>query len=346
MTQEYTPVEWVDETPSQPGTVINKTRLDQMQTAHHYADGYEEVDTVPTADPGVDYHKIVLCTADMIFYRWNGTAWEKVIDNTVWPWQADIIYYKGSVVLYNGYMYVSLVDNNIGHQPHGDDAYWQLTATQGPQGPAGEVVSAGDMVIRYIGDGFNTVYDVTHNLGTTIILYSMVKGGEYVDATVAVVDEDTVRVTFTSPPTANSVKMAIYSGGMQDVQMAVIDELPVSGNEGDLVYLTTDQSVYYWDGTQWDALGGDVDLSAYATITYVNTGLSSKADMFRGTITGDGSTKSFTVTHNLGRIPTVQIVNSSGEVVYPDVTATATTAVVSFNTAPVNAATFTIITIG
>jgi hypothetical protein len=220
MSQEYTPVDWVDETPNQPGTVINKARLDQMQTAHHFADGYEEVSTVPTADPGVSYHKVVLCTADMIFYRWNGTAWEKVIDNTVWPWQSDIIYYQGSVVLYNGYMYVSLVDNNIGHQPHGDDAYWQLTATQGPQGPPGEVVSAGDMVIRYIGDGFSTTYDVIHNLGTTKVIYSMQSGGEFIDATVSVVDEDTLRVKFHTPPTANAVTMAIYSGGLVNIPTA------------------------------------------------------------------------------------------------------------------------------
>lgn len=81
MTQEYTPVVWVDETPNQPGTVINKARLDQMQTAHHYADGFEEVDTVPTADPGVDYHKVVFCTADTTFYRWDGTQWTKDVDD-------------------------------------------------------------------------------------------------------------------------------------------------------------------------------------------------------------------------------------------------------------------------
>ena len=75
MTQEYTPVEWVDETPTVPGTIINKARLDQMQTAHHFADGFEEVDAVPTDDPGVDYHKIVLCTLNGVIYRWNGTEW-------------------------------------------------------------------------------------------------------------------------------------------------------------------------------------------------------------------------------------------------------------------------------
>ena len=81
MSQNYTPVEWVDETTSQQGTLINKARLDQMQTAHHYADGFEEVDTIPTADPGVSYHKVVYCTADSTFYRWNGTAWTKDVDD-------------------------------------------------------------------------------------------------------------------------------------------------------------------------------------------------------------------------------------------------------------------------
>lgn len=81
MSQEYTPVEWVDETPTQIGTVINKARLDQMQSAHHYADGFEEVDSIPTDDPGVDYHKVVYCTADSSFYRWDGSQWTKDVDD-------------------------------------------------------------------------------------------------------------------------------------------------------------------------------------------------------------------------------------------------------------------------
>ena len=81
MSQEYSPVTWQDETTSQQGTLINAARLDQMQTAHHYADGWREVDAVPTADPGVDYHQVVYCTADSTFYRWNGSAWTKDIDD-------------------------------------------------------------------------------------------------------------------------------------------------------------------------------------------------------------------------------------------------------------------------
>ena len=82
MSQEYTPVVWVDETATTQGTTINKERLDQMQTAHHYADGFEEVDTVPLADPLVDYHKVVYCTADSAFYRWDGSQWTKDVDDT------------------------------------------------------------------------------------------------------------------------------------------------------------------------------------------------------------------------------------------------------------------------
>jgi len=81
MTQEYTPVAWQDETTSQQGTLINAERLNQMQTAHHYADGLEEVDAIPTADPGVSYHKIVYCTADSTIYRWDGTEWTADIDD-------------------------------------------------------------------------------------------------------------------------------------------------------------------------------------------------------------------------------------------------------------------------
>lgn len=82
MSQQYTPVEWIDETPTTEGTLINKARLDQMQAAHHYADGLREVDAVPTADPGVDYHMVVYCTADSTIYRWDGTQWTKDIDDS------------------------------------------------------------------------------------------------------------------------------------------------------------------------------------------------------------------------------------------------------------------------
>ncbi len=81
MSQQYTEVTWQDETTSVQGTLINAERMNQMQQAHHFCDGFEEVDAVPTEDPGVSYNKIVYCTADKTFYRWDGTEWEADIDD-------------------------------------------------------------------------------------------------------------------------------------------------------------------------------------------------------------------------------------------------------------------------
>ena len=173
MTQEYTPVDWVDETPGQPGTVINKARLDQMQTAHHYADGFEEVDVIPTADPQVDYHKVVFCTLDNNFYQWNGSAWIKIT------------------------------------------------------GP-GEVISAGDMVVKYLGNGSATEFDVVHNLGTTKLIYSMQKGSQFVNADVSVVDADTIHVSFKTAPALHEITMSIYSGGMVPVADQYVHEQTVA----------------------------------------------------------------------------------------------------------------------
>lgn len=41
-------------------------------------------------------------------------------------------------------------------------------------------------------------------------------------------------------------------------------ELPGEGNKtGDVWHVTADAGEYAWDGTKWEALGGNIDLSAY-----------------------------------------------------------------------------------
>ena len=51
-------------------------------------------------------------------------------------------------------------------------------------------------------------------------------------------------------------------------------------------------------------------------------------------ITGDGSTKSFSITHNLGHMPVWSMYTSAGDAYITDITVTETTAVVSFFEAP------------
>lgn len=117
MSQKYTPVAWVDETTSQQGTLINAERLTQMQTAHHYADGFEEVDAIPTEDPGVDYHKMVYCTADATFYRWDGEVWTADIDeDTKHLLDQEIARAEHAEGLIQGYLDAHEANHNNPHQ--------------------------------------------------------------------------------------------------------------------------------------------------------------------------------------------------------------------------------------
>ena len=61
--------------------------------------------------------------------------------------------------------------------------------------------------------------------------------------------------------------------------VATESALPQEGNTiGDVYNVETDGSNYVWDGTQWDKLGGTVDLSNYYTKSQVDTELGKKLD--------------------------------------------------------------------
>lgn len=135
-----------------------------------------------------------------------------------WEWMSNFSYSVGSIVSYKGNLYVSLTNKNLGNIPPGmyeTSEHWKLNiGLTGPQGPPGEKVSAGEMVVRYIGDGRSLEYDVSHGLGTTKVIYGVQKGNMFVYPTVSVVDENTLHVKFTTPPMQNEVTMTIYSGGI------------------------------------------------------------------------------------------------------------------------------------
>ena len=62
--------------------------------------------------------------------------------------------------------------------------------------------------------------------------------------------------------------------------VATESALPQEGNTtGDVYNVETDGSNYVWDGTQWDKLGGTVDLSNYYTKSQVDTELGKKLDI-------------------------------------------------------------------
>ena len=131
-----------------------------------------------------------------------------------------------------------------------------------------------------------------------------------------------------------------------NVAVQTLNALPATGVTGKLIYYTVDNTLRYWNGSAWDPLGGDVDLSNYVTNTSLSTTLSSYAKKYKGTITGDGSTKSFTITHSIGSMPVVQVFDSSGVFVVTKVTSGSSTAVVEFNTAPGSGVTYSVICVG
>lgn len=73
---------------------------------------------------------------------------------------------------------------------------------------------------------------------------------------------------------AKIASVYVYKGSV-----ATQAELSQENNKvGDTYNVTDTGHNYTWDGTQWDDLGGTIDLSAYATTEALNTGLAAKAN--------------------------------------------------------------------
>ena len=90
-----------------------------------------------------------------------------------------------------------------------------------------------------------------------------------------------------------------------------------------------------------DANGNNI-ANTYET----KTNVAKKAAFFRGTVSGDGSTKTWTLTHGLGGIPLTQIYDSSGNLLMTDVVCTSTTVKLTFNSAPASGVSYTVVCVG
>lgn len=145
-------------------------------------------------------------------------------------WENGRTYSKDSTVIYNGTIYISLMDDNLNNDPDLDNGAWAVI-----QGGAGG--SSDCCFITMVGDGENTDYEVTHNLGT-INLFIQLRTNDsarrYVEAAVRAMDSNTVKVTFTSPPAENGIIMIMSKA---DRTNSVYCE--AIGNGTDSVYTVT-----------------------------------------------------------------------------------------------------------
>lgn len=64
--------------------------------------------------------------------------------------------------------------------------------------------------------------------------------------------------------------------------VAIKAELPTNAEIGDMYDVTADGHNYCWNGTEWDDLGGLVDLSSYYTKDEIDTKLAGKVDVVSG----------------------------------------------------------------
>lgn len=130
--------------------------------------------------------------------------------------------------------------------------------------------------------------------------------------------------------------------------IAVTDTAPSEASDNDLYYNTTDHKIYTYANNAWgsaaDPETGKIYVSTENEMSYRWSGTAlvqigaDKLKGYEGTIVGDGTTSSFTITHNLGTrnvIFEVFEAASPYEKVYVQVNHTSTSAVtVTFGAAP------------
>ena len=133
--------------------------------------------------------------------------------------------------------------------------------------------------------GTSVVTDKVANLGSM----ASETASDY--ATVTALTEETTRATGVETDLQNSKadKATTYtktevdnmlSGAMHfKGTVATVDDLPSSDNKiGDMYHVTETGANYAWDGNQWIKMAENIDLSAYALTTYVDTQDQTKVD--------------------------------------------------------------------
>ena len=177
------------------------------------------------------------------------------------PWENDVTYSKDSTVICNGTIYISLRDDNRNNDPTVDDYYWTMV-----EAGAGTLDEDGNFVTM-VGDGVNTEYVITHNLGTLnyfLELRTNDSERRYVSARVNAMDMNTVRVSFTSPPVENGIILIMARG---DRTKSVYCE-PI-GNGRDNEYIVTHNLGMYNFFVELRTNGSDREY-VDATVTAIN----------------------------------------------------------------------------
>lgn len=129
---------------------------------------------------------------------------------SVWKGQTSggaYLYQTGDVVVYDGNLYISKVDNND-HHPD-DTSCWNIVRG----GTLASVIGVtAPTYIGVFGNDVSTDYVITHGLGSRNLIYSIITNDSeygFVQAQVSAPTLNTVRVRLTSPPGTNGLVINI-----------------------------------------------------------------------------------------------------------------------------------------
>jgi len=120
---------------------------------------------------------------------------------------------------------------------------------------------AGSTYAATIGNGTDTDYTVTHNLGTrdvVVVARNATSPYEQIDVRWEATSLNTVKFDFSSPPSSNSVRVAVYAAvvGNTLATTTVSINAPENSTEGDLWFDSNSAGMFVYYDSQWIEIGG------------------------------------------------------------------------------------------
>lgn len=211
--------EWSEETSDEriPSEKLVKDSLDKKVDDDQIVTVWSD----PLSDENIPSEKLVKESLD--------EKTDKVM--AIPQWENGVTYPKDATVIYDGTIYISLRDDNRNNDPSVDDYYWSMI-----QAGSGVLDDDGNFVTM-VGDGENTEFTITHNLGTLNYFLELRTNDltrRYVSAQVRAVDMNNVYVSFTTPPEENGIILIMAKG---DRTASVYCE--AIGNGRDTEYIVT-----------------------------------------------------------------------------------------------------------
>jgi len=211
------------------------------------------------------------------FHTYNGQP-HSIDLNTVLKedfgvWSDELEYQLNSLVIRDGKLYISLLNENKDKDPALYPMYWsEITSGDGNY-----------MFSTFLGNGTDTVFEVEHDLNSMDFIWALRQNNDgesmYIDARLYAVDMDTVRIEFKTPPIHDGVVLLLSPGFTRLYRfkgvLATIGDLPDEADVGD-VYCVKDPvgslpaytNYAYWrskgtEGKGWSPIGTSMDIKKF-----------------------------------------------------------------------------------